>query len=258
MQNSTFSRFYAVTVHWTRRLSAVAGLLLAQFILVTGVHAQNIAPRPTIARVTDVFEGRPERVLAGSRIALKTKNLAAARRVVHSGLQVRIFSLRDDQSSPSPITTIDDCDVFLAVVLAIEAPNDTEAIVPTLGDGWLNMSDSLNSILPGKYFLVFEQLGPTSEQFRLKKSDYAAYFDSGFQLTVDQRDGTSVEAVRSAYFQRRDKLGRLRLEIDDRQRAVPCYTYRRLVAQAEPTSDLQISQSQLDFCELGAQTEPAM
>lgn len=104
--------------------------------------------------------------------------------------------------------------------------------------------------------MVFEQSGPASEQFRLKNSDYDNYFDTGFQLIVDQHEGISLEAVRSAYFERRDKIVGLGLEIYDRERPVPCYTYRRLVA--EVLLDVEISQGSLEYCKGGFPVEAAM
>lgn len=247
MNNHTDTRVFSIHTRLKGRISTLLCFLLSQFVFGAEAYAQTVVPLPTVTRAIDVFESSPERVIVGSRLAFKTKATTSAQKIVRSGLQVRVFTLRDDQSRPSPITIIDDCDVFLSVVLKVDSPSGTEAIIQTLDHHWLNLTDSLNSIIPGKYLFVFEQSGPDSEQFRLKQSDYKTYFDTGFLLTVDKHDGISLETVRSAYFERRDKLGRLRLEIDKKQPSVPCYTYRRLIS--ETLVDTQISQSTMGYCE---------
>lgn len=235
---------FCIEVKWNIRV--LLCLLLAQLVCGAEAYAQAVPALPTVTRAIDVFEGNPERVIVGSRLAFKIRATTAAQTIARSGLQVRVFALREDQARPTPITRIGDCDVFISAVVQVRT-SGTEAIVQTLDPSWLNLTDSLNSIAPGRYFLVFEQSGPDSEQFRLKTADYDRYFGTGFLLIVDTHEGISVEAVRSAYFQRRNDLGRLRLEIDERKPSVPCYTYRRLVA--ETPADTQISQSTLAYCE---------
>lgn len=247
MDKHTDKQIYPIDIRWNGRILARLSLLLVLLLVGPGAYAQAVAPRPTVTRAIDVFESNPERVIAGSRLAFKTKAIAAAQKIVRSGLQARVFALRDNESRPTPLTRIDDCDVFLSVVLKVESSGGTEAVVQTLDHGWLNMSDSLSSIVPGKYLFVFEQSGPASEQFRLKKSDYKAYFETGFRLVVDKHDGISLEAVRSEYFKKRDRLGVLRLEIDEKQPSVPCYTYRPLVAETSVVT--QIAQSAMEYCE---------
>ncbi|MFZ4285750.1 hypothetical protein [Variovorax sp. HJSM1_2] len=227
------------------------------FLLASSVHAQTVLSRPTVTRAEDVFQGHPDRIPAGTRLVLKAKEAPAAKRIVNSGLQVRVFALRADQSKPTPITTIEDCDVFLSVVLKIEVSKDTEAMLPKMDHGWLGLSDSLERVEPGKYLLVFEQSGPTAEQFRLRKSDYAVYFNTGFQIVVDRDDGTTISEVRAAYFARRDKLNQLRFEIDDKDKKMPCFSYRQLTADATQ-EELQISRAELQQCEREAPTSFVM
>ncbi len=231
---------------WQRHVAFnCAALLFAS--LASSVYAQAQIPLRTVTKPNDIFENNPQRVVVGDRIVLKARSRPAVAQLLRSGLQARIFTLRDDQSKPSPITTIDDCDVFLAVVLSLQRSSDTEAFIPALDAKWLNITPSLQTIQPGRYYVVFEQLGPQLPQFRLKHGDYRTYFDSGFLLQVDANRDATLERVKDAYLERRNLLNSLRLEIDDRQNRQPCYTYRQLSAEVE--SGTEVALRELDSCE---------
>lgn len=235
----------------SKRLSTAARCAVLSVLLlaapVTSSFAQAVAPRPTVTRAADVFENTPDRVVAGSRLVLKTRGTQVAQRIVRSGLQVRVFSLSDEQSRPVPVSTVADCDVYVSVVLRMDGSSGAQAVIATLDHSWLNLSDSQSSILPGRYYFVFEQAGPAAEQFRLKRTDTKDYFDTGFLLVVDKSDSISLNSVRASYFERRAKLGQVRLEIDEKSPVVPCYTYRRLVAEYE--SKVELAQAPLELCD---------
>jgi len=147
-------RVFRIDVKWNSKV--LLFLLLAQFVCVLEVSAQDFAPLPTVTRAIDVFVSNPEHFVVGSHLQFKIKDAQAAKRIVSSGLQVRVFTLGDDQFQPSPITTIDDCDVFLSIVLKVKRYSDTEAVIQRLDYHWLELSYSGNSIKPGRYFLVFD------------------------------------------------------------------------------------------------------
>jgi hypothetical protein len=223
-------------------------LLLLQFVALGEVSAQTTVPRPTVTRAFDVFENYPERVLVGTDIVFKRKTSQGAQKLVRSGLHVRVFSLSDAETEPTPITVIGDCAVYLSVVHTIEPTDATEVRFKKMDHSWLNLSHSGNSIKDGRYFFVFEQAGPTSEQFRIKSTDAKSYFSTGFRVVVFDNGGTSLKTVKTEYEKRDRTLGRLYVSEDNKLRDAPCYTYRKLTVEA--TADFQLAQASLESCSL--------
>jgi hypothetical protein len=228
-------------------------VVLLQLVALSEVAAQTTVPRPTVTRAFDVFENYPERVSVGTDIVFKRKASEAARKLVHSGLHIRIFSLRADETEPTPITTIDGCDVYLSVVHALERTHSTDVRFGTMDHTWLSITSSGNSISDGRYFFVFEQAGPTTNQFRLKAEDAKAYFSTGFRVVVFNDGKIDLDTVRAEYEKRRRTLGNLYVAEDTTLKDAPCYTYRKLTVDA--TVDLQLAQAPLEYCSLQTSQE---
>lgn len=229
--------------HWGGIFSA---LMVLQMVWGPPAFAQAPRPLPTVTRVADMFETYPAAVRVENWIALKAKNSPSIRQLLKDGLQVRIFTLRRGESMPNSIVTIDNCDVFLTTVLPIGSPRDLEATIPPLGAGWLSLSDTEKTIESGRYYLVFEKSGPTSQQFRLRHTDFDAYFDSGFILMVENNERVSVKQVVDARYAQFDHNATLIRQINRGEKKEPCYAYTRLNAEAEP--ETQLALGQLDFC----------
>ncbi len=212
--------------------------------------AQTTLPRPTLAQPSNIFEQIIDKFNTAEPALFKIRN-PQGRKIIDGGLQARIFTLEGSQNTPVPVADIDGCNVFLSVVLDVSVVGGTHAALPVLNYHWLGLTDSLNHIKAGRYFLVFEQRGPKSNEFRLKEGDEGAYFANGFVFTVSPSTGVSLEMVKKSYFDRRDQIGELRELISDVTRRVPCYTYRRLVGVVD--FGPETIQASLESCEAASQ-----
>jgi len=238
-------------IDFSHKNNYLATITLAYLFVYVSAYAQT--PLPVIARVDDVFLNRPDRIEVGGDVVFKIKN-QQAEKIVNSGLQIRVFALRDSEDRPAPISNIEDCDIFLSTIINLKYPGNQEVIAPAFSYAWLNLTNSLNTIIPGRYFFVFEKSGPGSNQFRLKHTDYKEYFDSGFLLTIDRDAKVNIDLVKNAYFERLQLLAQARLQIDHNVNPSPCYTYRHITAEA--SSDNLIAENQLQYCT--TKDEPTM
>jgi hypothetical protein len=219
--------------------------IVSLLTLAASASAQTTVPRPTVTRFNDVFVQQTDKFVVNERIAFKTKDAPSARRLVKAGLQARIFPLENNKDVPNPVGVIDGCQVFASVVLKAKSVDGSEAVLPALDYRWLAITDSLNGVEPGRYLLVFENNGPSEDEFRLKVGDQKDYFATGLVFTVNSSNGVTIDEVRSAYFDRRDKLGELRQLIGDTTRRIPCYTYKPLTAAISPESDYTLASLEL-------------
>lgn len=224
----------------TRRCLALPLIALSCSV----VQAQN---RPTVTKVFDFFEPYPEKVPVGTAVAFRLKT-ATTPSFVHA-LQVRVFSLRDGESVPTPINPdhpASDCDIYVSVVRHLEFGADRQLRLETVDHRWLTLTYAHNAVKEGRYYLVFEQAGPQSAQFRIRAEDAKRYFESGFALTVYGGGTVSLEDVEREYRKRREALDLVYLEIDDRTKAVPCYRYQKLTAEGD--APLELASAQLEPC----------
>jgi hypothetical protein len=199
--------------------------------------AQDLPPRPTITRASDFVETLPDRVPAGTQVVFRRKVAAATARPPLREVQVRVFSLRAGKSVPEPVHQVDGCDVYLCVVHKLQSINEHDLRFVTLDQGWLNMSNSGDTVLDGHWFFVFEQPGATHEQFRIRSADAKSYFAAGFRISVLNNASIPQEAVREAWKNRRESLAILYPDIE-KKGVVPCYSYRRLSADASSSDSL--------------------
>lgn len=213
-----------VLIGWT--------ILAGNVLVACELAAQVGIPRPTVARATEIFEAFPERVSVGTNVVFRQSQTGRARRLVRTGLQARVFGLRDDEEVPQPITAFGDCDVYLSVVHRLTVSANSDVPFAKMDHAWLTLSNSLNSIKDGRYFIVFELAGPDASQFRLKTADAEAYFASGFRMVVVDDGRTTREAVYAEYMKRLRRLALLYEEVDRRSPGVPCYSYRELAGKS--------------------------
>ena len=207
-------------------------------IVLSAIAAVHYRQRPTITRALDLIQALPERIPVNSPAVFKLKASAAAQRIAKRGVVVRIFSLSADQKTPAALTQIDGCDVYLSVPYKLVPAGVNEIkfqAIDVLDESWLNLSNSLRSVEPGRYYFVFEQADSDSsgsEQFRIKSSDALAYFKTGFRITIETHEEISAKSLRHHYLEREANLGRLKIEVDSEANPVPCYSYERVVVQA--------------------------
>jgi len=209
-------------------------------------------PRPTVTRATDILETAPTEVSVGTAAAFRTKSIAAVEKLVRDGLLVRIFALRSGQERPEPEPglRLDNCDVYLATVHRL-VKGGTGMIkletVSTLDKGWLQLSNSKETVQPGIYYMVFELTGlnPISQDyFRLHKDHVNGYFDTGFKFTILANDPKIQPAELMAKWEgHKQNIGTLRQKLDALKSTLPCYTFepRRLQALIDldtPAGDL--------------------
>lgn len=205
-------------------------------------HAQSSVPRPTITRAEDFIQSFPKEISVGTNVVFKQKTATSVNPPSISALQIRIFALTDNEMRPSKITTTADCDVFLSTVRPLDLLSTGEIKFTKMDEGWLNVSDSGESTKPGRWFLVFEQTGPSHEEFRIKSSDSAGYFSAGFIITVLANQSMSLQKVISEYKRRDVESVRLLRAVDERSAGVPCYTYKKVQVAEMPESNLQGAQ----------------
>lgn len=234
----------------SKLLMLLAGTLLVGMSTLAG---SQYVRHPTITHAVDLIDQPLERVRVNSPATFKLRPSAAAMRVAKQGLVVRIFGLTADQKTPVPIAEIDGCDVYLSVShkLVLNSPNELRfETITALDKGWLNLSNSFKSVESGHYYLVFEQstaAQASSEQFRIKKSDSSKYFETGFRLTIDVTGSDiTAESLLRQFSERRERIGRLKIEIDQKSQPVPCYSYQAVTVQAQRAQP--ISQGELHAC----------
>lgn len=218
-------------------------------------HAQWLGAHrgPSVMKVSEVFEGDYGRLAVGDHLRFKIKNDPKISKLISAKIQVRIFTLVYDELQPRHVMALDDCEVFISALLKLQPQAGNELIGQALDYEWLNVTDSLRTILPGRYLLVFEEDGPDTTEFRIKRQDLVKYFESGFVLTLESRAGVSLEAVKAAYLERQERFAKFRLQIDANNAKAPCYTYKQItVAQRE--GDLS---SQMEICKAPIEPEPS-
>lgn len=227
-------------------LIAVRGFGAAFALLaLSGIAADQYTQRPTITSARDLIEIPPERLQVDAPAVFKINNSAAASRLARQGIVVRIFSMVADQKFPVPIAQSDGCDIFLSVQHQLVVSDFGElkfATINSLNRDWLYLSNSLNSVEPGHYYFVFEQsksIQNHSEQFRIKSSDARKYFETGFRITIDPSgQSISADSLRKQFLERSARIGKLKVEIDKKTDAPPCYSYQSVTVQARSPQPL--------------------
>ncbi len=189
--------------------------------------------RPTVTKAFDVFETYPSKIPPGTVVAFQKRNTAVAARIVQNGIQARVFAVEDYAKQPAPIATKDDCNIYLSYVFPLSLTAKGDLLLDTFDERWLNPTSSELNIKDGRYYIVFERVGPTQEQFGIIQADVDAYFDSGFLLVVSNDGSASKEKVLAEYARRKAKLTDLRAALDNPQRKVPCYRYAKYASQNE-------------------------
>lgn len=231
-QKEGFDAAIARIPSYVRMLVTACALSLGWAAGVAAQPAQKLPDRPTVTRAFDLIDKVPDRVEVGYRAAFVRKSGARAQQIVQAGLVVRVFSLTEKQDVPAPLKKDGDCDIFISVIhrLVPVAGNEIRfETISSLDGDWLNLSNSLNSVVPGRYFLVFEQSGPgfqAAEQFRLRSADVPNYFATGFKLVVENKSG-SIDAMtlRKKFVERTAHLDQLKEDADDKSKATPCFRY---------------------------------
>lgn len=251
---STFSSLITLPCQQAKWIFSGVMVFFICLVSAAPASAQSSAQGLTISRPLDIFDNVSDKFVVGERAVLKIRN-ERAKKVVDGGLQARVFTLAGSQSRPERQKVIKGCSVFLSTVLDLTLIDGQHVAFPKMDYRWLGLTDSLNMINPGRYLLVFEKRGATDQQFRLKQEDEDNYFNNGFIFVVSPSKEITVEMVRAAYFERRDKLVELRIKIGDETQKVPCYTYRKLASSMELESDLL--QASLDLCEPDKQIKSA-
>lgn len=212
-------------------------VLCALCIFTASAAAQLSAPRPTVTRALDLIQDFAPRVPLGTEAVFRPRPTTLAKAIVDSGVQVRVFGLLDNETKPSRVSTIGDCDIYLSVVRRLERNPDGGLRFARLDQGWINISNSGQSPKDGRWFLVFEQQGPTEAQFRIRTIDAESYFGTGFVVTVFDTGSVPFGQIRAEYDRREGEGARLLREVDQKDPRVPCYSYSRVrvAGQAEET-----------------------
>lgn len=187
--------------------------------------AQSAVPRPTVTRSVDLIQEFASRVPLGTEAVFKPRPTARAKSIVDSGVQVRIFGLLDNETKPSRVSTIGDCDIYLSVVHRLEKTPSGELRFGRLDQGWVNVSYSGNSPKDGRWLMVFEQHGPTEEQFRIRTTDAKPYFKTGFVVIVFDTGSVPLSQIKAEYERREGEGARLLRQVDQKDPSVPCYRY---------------------------------
>lgn len=234
----------ALCVANLNRVVMLSAVLLVLFSSLA--YSQAPLPRPTVTRAVDLIDNYPARVPIGTDVVFKRKSTSTGRTVMQSGIQVRVFTLGDNESRPKPITTVADCDVYLSVVHPLQSIGDLELRFVKMDQGWIQLTYSEKSAKDGRWYLVFEQAGVRQEQFRIRSKDAKDYFDTGFLITVYDNGSIPFAKIKAEYEQRRDSVAKLYEEIDQKDLRVPCYSYHRLTV-AETESGVRYAE--LDTCD---------
>jgi hypothetical protein len=214
----------------------------------TPVRAQD-ARRPTVTKAFDLFQPYPSTVPVGTSVVFRpVAGSTRAQTIVRGGLQVRVFSLRDDEDRPSRLAIKDGCEVYVSVVHRLSLTPTGEARFQTVDHTWLTLSNTLSSVRPGRYFLIFEQLGGEEQHFRIREgADASQYFASGFLLQVQPDASIDPARVREEYLKRRNQLGRLYEEADRSDAGRPCYRYQPVRAHRDD-EQMQLAEGELVPC----------
>lgn len=208
----------------TLRLCAICSI----FSFAASASAQSIMSRPTVTRAEDLIQAYDSRVPLGTNAIFRPRPTAKAKSIIDSGVQVRIFELPDNESKPHPVDKIGDCYIYISTVRKLEASPDGGLKFAHLDQGWVNVTYSGNSAKDGRWFLVFEQKGPSEKQFRILAKDAEEYFGTGFAVTVFPTDPVPLTLIKAAYEQREGDGARLLREVDQKDPHVPCYSYSRV------------------------------
>jgi len=228
------SRRLQSQIPFTLALSSLLSILLS-----FPAQAQLAEPRPTVARALDLIADHSSPIFLGAEVVFTQKpNLSArARALIRSGVQARVFSLEEGEKTPKPIATVGKrwykCNVYISTVHRLLPTPGGGLRFAKMDSGWVNLTHSRRSTKPGRWFLVFEQLGAPQEQFRIKASDVSAYFETGFIITVQDNGSVPLEQISAEYKKRSDNLARLYEEVDSNDSSVPCYSYSSIRASFE-------------------------
>jgi hypothetical protein len=210
-------------------------VITLSFLVSSPAQAQLVEPRPTVTRAVDLIADYSSPVYLGTEVVFTKKaDLSEnGRALIQAGVQVRVFSLDEDESEPKRITTIRDCGVYLSTVHRLSPTSSGGLRFAKMESGWVNLTNSRRSAKDGRWLLVFEQLGAPQEQFRIKTNDAHDYFEAGFIITVRDNGRIPLEEIQSEYDKRRDNLARLSREVSSSNSNIPCYSYKSIKASFE-------------------------
>lgn len=203
-------------------------------------HAQQLAyapaPRPTVSRAVDFVSFAPSSKV-GEAIKFTRLDTPEAKKISAANLQVRIFSLAEGESAPSPSLTIDDCSVYLTAIYPLHGAGNHDMVLATPDAGWLTLSASKKSYDSGRYFIVIETAGADDRVFRLKTSDAVRYFSQGVRLTVDAGQDIPLDEVKRLHAGRLVDAADLVQRVNMKGDSIPCYRYvshKTVLAEAGP------------------------
>jgi len=205
--------------------------------------------KPTITRAVDIVQRPADRIEFGTQLIFKQQPTQRAERIRRKGFQIRVFTLGVNETIPNPVTSIDDCNIYVSVVYVVHSGNSSDIVFKRMDESWLGISHSGRTVFNGHHLFVFEAVetgGGTRETvFRLHKDDAKSYFDTGFRLTVDGAGRASIEEVRAAFTPPEGELVDLYKEIDERGNEIPCYRYLKY---ADDAAQQQYAQGTLEMC----------
>lgn len=190
--------------------------------------AEPPTPLPTITRASDLISTVATKFPIGTLVTFPIQAKYQTKNPTFNKIQVRIFPLLDDEERPSRVSSIGDCDIYISSTRVLTLDDNKSIKFARLDEGWINVSYSGSTLKDGKWFLVFEEVGASSDQFRIRNKDTAIYFETGFILTVFDNGTIPLEKVRDAYDARRKAGVKLRKEIDTKDSKIPCYTYKKV------------------------------
>jgi hypothetical protein len=192
--------------------------------------------RPTIARAFDLIHKPSTTVPVGTSLVFKRKDSPGAKLLAAKGFQIRTFAVADAQTIPEALYSMDDCDIYLSSLTHIKGTTGEDIKFADMDAGWLDVSDSTNSVQPAHFFIVFEMPNANDAVFRLKKADRANYFKQGFHISVSPGDKDILREVQARFQRRKDTLTELVKRVTVKSSAIPCYEFKeqRLWALQEP------------------------
>ena len=97
--------------------------------VVLSANAETV-PVPTITKAFSVVEDYPDTVPVGTSVIFKKRDTILAKATLETGVQARVFSLGQNEDFPLPVTTVDECDFYVSIVIPLRAYRYTQ-LTPT-------------------------------------------------------------------------------------------------------------------------------
>jgi hypothetical protein len=216
-------------------------------------HAQRLAfssPQlPTVTRAIDLVEHTgTKRVTVGNSLVFARQQKTAARKIVESNFQVRIFALLPGQSRPAPGTEgFDHCQIYYSSVYPVRGTGQLEITVAQPDERWLNVSADASQVSNGHYLLIFERSSSSDSIFRIHEDDAKNYFANGIELVVEDDKRSSLVVVANALQARITRRQALVAQLTLNNPGIPCFRYQPLrVASVDHLVDVE--ETTLGFC----------